>query len=49
VASFTPYAGAPPPNAVYDPLDAFYLPLAGFGSVQRPGPSIVITEGCAAQ
>ncbi len=49
VASFTPYAGAPPPNAVYDPLDAFYLPLAGFGSIQRPGPSIVITEGCAAQ
>jgi Dolichyl-phosphate-mannose-protein mannosyltransferase len=49
VASFTPYTGAPPSGAVYDPLDAFYLPLAGFGNLTRPGPSIVITEGCASQ
>jgi 4-amino-4-deoxy-L-arabinose transferase-like glycosyltransferase len=49
VASFTPYSGTPPASAVYDPLDSFYLPLAGFGSIERPGPSIVITEGCAAQ
>jgi 4-amino-4-deoxy-L-arabinose transferase-like glycosyltransferase len=41
-----PYSGAPPTAAVYDPLDAFYLPLSGFGSIERPGPTIVITEGC---
>ena len=46
VASFKPYSGAPPATAVYDELDAFYLPLAGFGSIQRPGPSIVISNGC---
>jgi len=45
-ASFTPYSGAPPVGAVYDPLDAFYLPLAGFGSINRPGPTIYISEGC---
>ena len=49
VASFAPYSGAPPAGAVYDPLDAFYLPLTGFGTIDRPGPSIVITEGCLAQ
>jgi 4-amino-4-deoxy-L-arabinose transferase-like glycosyltransferase len=49
VASFTPYSRTPPSGAVYDPLDAFYLPLAGFGNIERPGPSIVITEGCSAQ
>jgi 4-amino-4-deoxy-L-arabinose transferase-like glycosyltransferase len=49
VARFTPYSGALPSSAVYDPLDAFYLPLSGFGSIARPGPSIVITEGCGAQ
>ena len=27
-------------------LDSFYLPLEGFGTLQRPGPSIVISEGC---
>jgi len=47
VARFTPYSGTPPAGAVYDPLDSFYLPLAGFSSIERPGPSIVITEGCA--
>jgi 4-amino-4-deoxy-L-arabinose transferase-like glycosyltransferase len=47
-ARFTPYRGAPPGGAVYDPLDSFYLPLAGFGSIERPGPSIVITVGCTA-
>jgi 4-amino-4-deoxy-L-arabinose transferase-like glycosyltransferase len=44
---FTPYSGSAPTGAVYDPLDSFYLPLAGFGSITRPGPSIVITEGCS--
>lgn len=49
VATFKPYAGTPPVGAVYDPLDAFYLPLAGFGSIARPGPSIVISDGCSPQ
>jgi hypothetical protein len=47
VATFKPYSGAPPAGNVYDPIDSFYLPLAGFGNVDRPGPSIVITDGCA--
>jgi 4-amino-4-deoxy-L-arabinose transferase-like glycosyltransferase len=25
---------------VYDPLDAFYVPVSGFGGVERPGPKI---------
>jgi len=49
VATFKPYSGGPPAGAVYDPLDAFYLPIAGFGGIERPGPSIVISEGCATQ
>jgi hypothetical protein len=49
VASFTPYSGKPPAGAVYDPLDSFYLPLAGFGSITRPGPGIVIAEGSCPQ
>ena len=27
---------------VYDPIDAFYIPIWGFSGVERPGPSIVI-------
>lgn len=45
-AVFLPYAGSPPEHAVYDPLDSFYLPIWGFDSLQRPGPSVVIVEGC---
>jgi hypothetical protein len=43
LAVFTPYAGAPP-DGRYDPLDSFFLPIWGFGGLQRPGPSIVITD-----
>ena len=32
----------PAPSAVYDVQDAFFLPMSGFGSVERPGPSIRI-------
>ena len=46
VATFLPYRGSPPAGAAYDPLDSFYLPLTGFGSITRPGPAIVIVEGC---
>ena len=43
VAVFLPYAGPAPAAARYDPLDAFYLPIWGFGGIQRPGPSVVIS------
>jgi hypothetical protein len=45
-AVFRPYPGAPTSGAVYDPLDAFYLPLAGFGNLTGPGPTVYISEGC---
>jgi hypothetical protein len=47
VAVFAPYSGAAQtPGAIYDRLDSFYLPLWGFGNLDRPGPSIAIVEGC---
>jgi hypothetical protein len=47
IAVFTPYPdGAASSGAVYDPIDSFYLPLWGFGNLERPGPSIAIVEGC---
>jgi hypothetical protein len=45
-AVFTPYSGALPQSGRYDPLDAFYLPILGFGDIERPGPSIAIVAGC---
>jgi hypothetical protein len=39
---FLPYRGVPPAGAVYDPLDSFYLPIWGFGSIERPGPAIAV-------
>ena len=44
VAEFSP--GRPAPGATYDQLDSFYLPIWGFEGLDRPGPSIVIDEGC---
>jgi len=29
-------------GARYDPLDAFYVPLSGFGNIERPGPDVEI-------
>lgn len=29
-------------SAVYDPLDAFFVPVSGFSSIERPGPDIHI-------
>lgn len=29
-------------GAVYDPIDSYYLPIWGFGCVDRPGPTLVI-------
>lgn len=41
-ATFRPYRGEPPTGAVYDTLDSFYLPIWGFGSIERPGPAIAV-------
>ena len=43
-ASFA--AGSPAPGAVYDELDSFYLPIWNLDGVDRPGPTIVVIEGC---
>jgi hypothetical protein len=40
VAVFDPYAPAARP--VYDPHDAFFVPVTGFGGVRQPGPRITI-------
>jgi hypothetical protein len=48
LAIFKPYAGSAPSGSVYDPIDSFYLPIWGFAGIQRPGPSIVITQDCSA-
>jgi hypothetical protein len=29
-------------EAIYDPQDAFFLPISGFGGVLRPGPTLLI-------
>jgi hypothetical protein len=41
VRSFDPFRGARAKLA-YDPVDAYYAPLAGHRSVERPGPLIRI-------
>jgi hypothetical protein len=40
IAVFDPFA--PGADPVVEPLDAFYLPLARFAGVERPGPRIEI-------
>ena len=40
VAIFDPYA--PGARPVYDPHDAFFVPVAGFEGVRQPGPRITI-------
>jgi hypothetical protein len=50
VAVFDPFADGADP--IVEPLDAFYLPLARFAGVQRPGPRIEIyslAEGASAE
>ncbi len=43
VADFDPFVpGAPRDQAVFDPGDAFYVPLAGHGVVRQPGPRLEI-------
>jgi hypothetical protein len=40
VASFSPTVGCP--TSVFDPIDSYYVPLAGYGGWLRPGPPIRI-------
>jgi 4-amino-4-deoxy-L-arabinose transferase-like glycosyltransferase len=37
-------SGTKKTNPVFDQLDAFYVPVAGFGGIERPGPRIRIFE-----
>jgi 4-amino-4-deoxy-L-arabinose transferase-like glycosyltransferase len=40
LASFAPTTGCP--SSVFDPIDTYYVPLAGYGGWVRPGPYIRI-------
>jgi hypothetical protein len=40
LASFAPTTGCP--QSVFDPIDTYYVPLAGYGGWVRPGPYIRI-------
>jgi hypothetical protein len=40
LASFSPTNGCP--DSVFDPIDTYYVPLAGYGGWVRPGPHIRI-------
>ena len=47
--SFNPFKeGKDSPAPVYDPIDAYYVPIGGYGSVDRPGPLLKIwrLQGC---
>jgi hypothetical protein len=44
VARFDGIAEPLPAGVVFDPLCADYLPLTGFGAVERPGPNLTIWE-----
>jgi hypothetical protein len=39
-ASFSPTSGCP--ASVFDPIDTYFVPLAGYGGWLRPGPPIRI-------
>jgi hypothetical protein len=40
LASFSPTTGCP--DSIFDPIDTYYVPLAGYGGWMRPGPYIRI-------
>ncbi|HIQ05077.1 MAG TPA: glycosyltransferase family 39 protein, partial [Anaerolineae bacterium] len=42
VAEFSPTRPGAVPQPVFDPIDAFYVPLADFTGIERPGPFIRI-------
>lgn len=42
--TFSPFAEGVTPDPVYDPLDGYYVPLAAFRGIERPGPIIQIYQ-----
>ena len=38
------FVGYPGDGALFDPIDANYVPLRGFGAVRSPGPNIVVWQ-----
>ena len=42
VRRFSPFVEGRSQEAVFDAADAFYIPVAGFGAVVRPGPGLTI-------
>ena len=42
VASFSPTGSGCPSSSLFDSIDTFYVPLAGYGGVARPGPVLRI-------
>ena len=42
VRRFSPYVEGRAGDAVFDPADAFYIPVAGFDAMIRPGPELTI-------
>lgn len=40
--TFSPFAEGVTPDPVYDPLDGYYVPLAAFRGIERPGPIVRI-------
>ena len=44
VATFDPFMNATENQLIFDRLDAFYVPLADFDQVHRPGPKIYIYQ-----
>lgn len=43
---FRPYSGTAPDGAVYDPIDSYFVPIWGFGGLERPGPTLAVVQGC---
>ena len=42
VRQFNPFVDSEPAAPIYDAIDAFYVPVAGFDAITRPGPRIGI-------
>ena len=46
VARFNPFVAGSPTVPIFDTADAFWMPIAGFDGVERPGPKLTLYE-CA--
>jgi hypothetical protein len=44
VARFEAFREPIPASVVYEPVEADYVPLAGFGALIRPGPNVTVWE-----